>query len=268
MPEGHTIHRTAELHSKQLVGKMLRTSSPQGRFADEARKLDRCKLQRIEAHGKHLFYHWRKFILHVHLGLYGKFRNHKSPFPEPRGAVRLRMLGKERGFDLVGPNRCELLDESDYQKIRNRLGQDPLRDDADPEIAWNRTSRSRSAIGKLLLDQSIYAGVGNIYRADVLFHVGLHPETEGRAVTREKFDEIWEFLLRTMAVGKRYNRIINTLPDDVGKPYSRMNRTERLLVYKKSHCIECDGPIESWLLGSRTVYACTNCQEKGALVTS
>ena len=268
MPEGHTIHRTATVHTRDLVGKSVRATSPQGRFAEEAKRLDRCKLTSIEAHGKHLFYHWRKSILHIHLGLYGKFRNWKHPFPDPRGAVRLRLLSKTHGFDLVGPNRCELLDQAAYQKIRDRLGQDPLRDDADPNIAWQRVHRSRAAIGKLLLDQSIFAGVGNIYRADVLFHLGIHPESLGKELSRAQFDGIWSFLLRTMAVGKKYNRIINVLPEDVGKSFSRMNRAERLLVYKKPRCINCDGAIRSWSLGGRTVYACERCQPVENLVVN
>ena len=261
MPEGHTIHRTAAVHQKELVGHRTTTTSPQGRFADEAALLNGRKLQKVEAHGKHLFYHWRGKIVHVHLGLYGKFRPLKKPFVEPRGAVRLRMTGNGRGFDLVGPNRCEVLDKAAADKILGRLGQDPLRDDADPEVAWKRISQSRAAIGRLLLDQSVIAGVGNIYRADALFDAGIHPDRAGNSLDRGDFDALWSFFDRTMHIGKKYNRIINVQPADVGKPYSKMTREERLLVYKKKHCLRCDAKIKSWDCGSRTVYACPKCQK-------
>ena len=217
MPEGHTIHRTAKLHTTNLVGHRTAASSPQGRFASEAAELDGRKLQRVEAHGKHLFYHWRGKIVHVHLGLYGKFRPIKSPYKEPRGAVRLRLTANERGFDLVGPNRCELIDKNAAEKIFQRLGQDPLRSDADPEVAWKRIGKSRAAIGRLLLDQSVIAGVGNIYRADALFDAGIHPERAGNSLERSDFDCLWTFLDRTMHIGKKYNKIINVLPEDIGK---------------------------------------------------
>lgn len=262
MPEGHTIHRKAADHTKQFAGNAVRTSSPQGRFVDEAAKLNGRKLQRVEAYGKHLFYFWRGLILHVHLGLYGRFRPFKSPFPDPRGAVRLRLSAGKQGFDLVGPNCCELLTRAEYQKICDRLGHDPLRSDADPEKLWKRVSSSRAALGRMLLDQSVFAGVGNIYRADALFAIGVHPESPGNSLDRDKFDQLWEFLLRTMAVGKKYNRIINATPDEVGKPYSRMNRQERLLVYKQDRCVNCDGAIKTWELGARKVYACPRCQKK------
>jgi len=264
MPEGHTIHRKASDHGKWFGGQKLRTSSPQGRFADEAAELDGRKLQRVEAYGKHLFYFWRGKTMHVHLGLYGRFRPIKAPFPEPRGAVRLRMTSSERGFDLVGPNCCELLTKEKCQAIFARLGCDPLRDDADPEKLWQRISKSRAALGRMLMDQSVFAGVGNIYRADALFAIGVHPESPGNALKRAKFDQLWEFLVRTMAIGKKYDRIINVTKEEVGQPYgkiSRMRREERLLVYKKQNCIACDGPITKWELGARTVYACLRCQK-------
>ena len=96
MPEGHTIHRIARDHTKWIGDQTIKVTSPQGRFATEAKKISGCRLLSIHAHGKHLFYQWspRRFM-HVHLGLYGKFRLHKNPPPEPRGAVRIRMQGEQ-----------------------------------------------------------------------------------------------------------------------------------------------------------------------------
>ena len=170
MPEGHIVHRIARDHASEFSGQKLIVTSPQGRFEDEADELcGRCLLG-TEAIGKHLIYLWgsgRKSksarpakIMHVHLGLYGKFRLHKNPAPEPRGAVRVRIVGKHKAFDLNGPNRCELLDAGEFSALRERLGQDPLRSDADPQVAWQAIAKSRRAIGSLLLDQSIIAGLG------------------------------------------------------------------------------------------------------------
>ncbi|MEN0111305.1 MAG: DNA-formamidopyrimidine glycosylase family protein, partial [Planctomycetota bacterium] len=149
MPEGHTIHRVARDHGKLFAGERLAVSSPQGRFADGAAELDGRRLAEVEAIGKHLFYRWEGSpkrrgkragdatdVLHVHLGLYGKFRLHKSrdesgDWPKPRGAVRVRMVGADAAFDLNGPNRCELLDAEGYRRHAERLGPDPLRKDAD-----------------------------------------------------------------------------------------------------------------------------------------
>lgn len=260
MPEGHTIHRLARDHKRDFVGQKLAVSSPQGRFQDGARTLTGRVLDDVEACGKHLFYSWGGKTLHVHLGLYGKFRRHNLPAPAPRGAVRLRLVGSDRALDLNGPTCCELITALEKSAILDRLGPDPLRRDADPEVVWNRISRSRAAIGTLLLNQSVVAGVGNVYRAEILFLLGIHPGHPGRNLSRDQFDRLWETCRDLLKIGVRYNRIIVADPDTVGKPRSRMNRSERLLVYKKKNCSRCEVPIESWLLGSRKIFACPNCQ--------
>ncbi|MFG0294677.1 MAG: Fpg/Nei family DNA glycosylase [Maioricimonas sp. JB045] len=261
MPEGHTIHRLAADHRKRFVGTTLQVRSPQGRFADGAGQLDGQTLLDVDAWGKHLFYRWeRGEILHIHLGLYGKFRPHRAPLPEPQGQVRLRAWNGTHGFDLNGPNQCELIGESTRTDIVGRLGEDPLRPDADPERLWDRVRRSRAAIGRLLLDQSVVAGVGNVYRAEVLFLHGLHPERPARTLSRDEFDALWETLKRLMKLGVRYNRIITVDAAEFGKTPSRLTRDERLLVYKRAECRRCRSTIEDWELGARTIYACPTCQ--------
>lgn len=261
MPEGHTIHRIARDHAKDFVGQKLKISSPQGRFADESKILSGKKLKSVIAHGKHLCYEFPAGkIVHIHLGLYGKFRRHKLPVPEPRGAVRLRVIGDEKAFDLNGPNCCELITTKDWEKIQARLGPDPLRKDADPERVWERISKSKQAIGKLLMDQAVVAGVGNVYRAEVLFLLGIHPDRIGKEITRREFDALWNKLVELLAIGVKYNRIIIADPKEIGKPRSRMSRQERLLIYKHKVCTKCDGDVDWWELGARKAYACKRCQ--------
>lgn len=266
MPEGHTVHRIAQDHNKLFAGQKLIVSSPQGRFEKESHKLTGSKLSAVEAHGKHLFYRWDgkkssdRRLVHVHLGLYGKFRLHKNPAPEPRGAVRVRMVGESKSFDLNGPNCCEILSKSGYEKLRKRLGQDPLRDDANPDLAWDRISRSKAALGTLLLNQSIIAGIGNVYRAEILFLLGLHPARAGNSLHRDEFDELWKLTVELLNVGVKYNRIITVDRNTAGKPLSRVTSRERLLCYKKPRCRRCNSKIKKWELGARTMYACETCQ--------
>jgi len=262
MPEGHMIHRLAADHNRDFSGQRLTVSSPQGRFASGARTLNGRILQSVDAHGKHLLYDWDGKTLHVHLGLYGKFRRHKSPPPEPRGAVRLRVIGEQKAFDLNGPTACELLTKANVQRLLSRLGIDPLRDDADPDKARERIQRTISPIGTVLMNQSIIAGVGNVYRSEILHLLRIHPERRANTLTRDEFDALWKLTVELLQIGKRYNRIIVADPADVGKSRSRMNSSERLLVYKKKFCHRCEAPVESWKLAARTVFACPMCQPK------
>lgn len=277
MPEGHTLHRVARDHEKLFAGQRLAVSSPQGRFAAGAAVLNGRRLDRVEAIGKHLFYHWapqrrRKAAsgeqadaLHIHLGLYGKFHLHRSRvaggWPEPRGAVRLRVEADEAAFDLNGPNQCELVDSAGYRRCVDRLGPDPLRDDADPDRAWRRIQRSKSPIGVLLMNQEVIAGVGNIYRCEVLHLLRIHPERAGKEIDRSEFDALWKKLAELMRIGVKHNRIIIAEPSEVGKPRSRMTRDERLRIYKKPACPDCGGAIDEWTIAGRKVFACSTCQD-------
>jgi len=268
MPEGHTVHRLARDHASWFVGQSLDISSPQGRFENEAAVIDRQRLVSVEAHGKHLFYLFdNHHHLHIHLGLYGKYRVYKhsadAPVPEPRGAVRLRMIGQERIVDLNGPNQCELLDDDAVAGIHARLGPDPLRAGDDPSPAWKRISKSRTSIGQLLMDQSVIAGIGNIYRTELLWRVGLHPLTPGNAVTRRQFNTIWKLACELLAIGVKHNRIITVDIKKIGKTASKLVAGERLNIFAQTTCPTCGGGVEKFVLATRRAYLCSRCQPRG-----
>ncbi len=261
MPEGHTIHRLARDHTKWFGGQELAISSPQGRFAEEATLIDGKALDHASACGKHLFYHFKRApILHIHLGLYGKYRIHDNPPPEPRGAVRVRMIGTHKTADLNGPNQCEVIDRVEFDAILNRLGPDPLRDDADPGRAWASITKSRTPIGQLLMDQAVVAGVGNIYRTEILWRAKIHPRLPGNAVTEAQFNEIWKDAAELMRLGVRYNKIITVDPKHIGKPASKLSARERTNIYKKLECPRCRSSIDQFTLAGRKVFKCSSCQ--------
>ena len=106
MPEGHTLHRLARLHQRRFAGTPLSVWSPQGRFTDAA-MVDGLVMTKASAWGKHLFHHYEGGpIVHVHLGLYGTFREMRTPMSAPVGQVRMRLVGAEYGTDLRGPTAC------------------------------------------------------------------------------------------------------------------------------------------------------------------
>ncbi len=262
MPEGHTLHRLARLHQRRYAGSAVQVSSPQGRFVD-AERLDGLTFLRASAWGKHLFHHYDGGpIVHVHLGLYGTFREHRTPMPQPRGAVRMRIIGTDYGTDLRGPTACEVIDEAQVSAILDRLGPDPLRSDADPAPAWARISKSRRAIGALLMDQSVLAGVGNVYRSELLFRHGIDPYRPGRDVDAEEFDVAWTDLVELMKVGVRRGRIIVVRPEhDHGEP-AYGPRRPRTYVYRRSGqpCRLCSTPIRTAEMEGRNLFWCPGCQ--------
>src|SRR3954453_1957181 len=181
MPEGHTLHRLARDQRRDFRGEVVRVTSPQGRFAESAARLDGQTVERVDAYGKHLFtWFGSGDVLHVHLGLIGKYRRQPSPPRPPVGLVRVRLEGPEATWDLSGPNVCRIIGPSDVDLVTKLLGPDPLRRGADVERFVENVQASSKPIGALLLDQSVIAGIGNVFRAELLFVHGVHPATPGR----------------------------------------------------------------------------------------
>ena len=262
MPEGHTIHRLAREHNAVLRGRALSLSSPQGRFASDAAALDGRVLERVRPYGKHLFYELGDDVVHVHLGIYGKFERHDVPAPYPRGAVRLRMDTGAHVVDLRGPTVCERIRPEQRDAILDRLGPDPLDPKADREALWRKVERRATPIGTLLLDQSAIAGVGNVYRAEALYVLGIAPQRPAASLTRAEFDALWETLVRMMRTGVRLNRIVTTEPADRDRRSGRPSDADRHYLWRRTDlpCRRCGEPIRTEVLGARNAYWCPVCQ--------
>jgi len=285
VPEGHAVHRMAAMLHRSFAGRPVAASSPQGRFASGADLIDGRVLDRADAWGKHLFVDVGDLVLHVHLGLYGTWVRADAPGPEPRGAVRLRLENDRWYADLRGPTACNLLDDAGREAILARLGPDPLRRDADVERFLTRVTTSRTPIGVLLMDQSVIAGVGNIYRAEVLFRHHLSPRTEGRAVPPDTVRAVWDDLRVLMRDGVRRGRIVTVeaaevaalAAIDVDRPSSddatldggddtlqrrRLRRSTGSYVYGREGraCVRCGSPVRAADVAGRRLYWCERCQ--------
>ena len=261
MPEGHTIHRIARDLGRLLAGRPVRVTSPQGRFEAGAAVVDGQVLERYEAYGKHLFTWWSSgHVGHVHLGLFGKHRIHRGEVPEPRPTVRMRLESADDGppvaIDLTVPTACSVGTPDDRDLIVRRLGPDPLRADAEPARFVERAGRSSKAIGALLLDQSVIAGIGNVYRAEILFLCGIDPRRPSRTLSDAEFEELWSTTVELMRIGVRMGRIVTTDPAEIGRPRSRMRSAERLYVYHQQHCRRCGTELLTVEVGGRPISYC------------
>ena len=267
MPEGPTLHRLARLHQRRFGGHQVEVSSPQGRFAVGAAAVDGRVLRRAGAWGKHLFHHYAGGVtVHVHLGLIGSFTEFAVDAdagpPPPVGQVRMRMVGAEFGTDLRGPNACEVFDDLQVADVIARLGPDPLRRDAQPAKAWDRITKSRRPIGALLMDQAVIAGIGNVYRSELLFRHQIDPFRPGTAVGAAEFDSAWTDLVQLMRIALRRGRIVVVRPEnDRGAPSYAPGRP-RTYVYRRAGepCRVCATAVRTAELEGRNVFWCPNCQ--------
>ncbi|MDG4828696.1 zinc finger domain-containing protein [Solwaraspora sp. WMMD1047] len=267
MPEGHTIHRLAARHAELFAGDKVLADSPQGRFAAGAALLSGAVLAGTEAYGKHLLHHYSGgHILHVHLGLYGKFTDGAGDPPPPVGQLRLRLTSDRHWLELRGPTACELLSEPEVAALRARLGPDPLRTDADPARAYARISRSPTALAALLLDQSVVAGTGLIFVTEALFRAGLPPTAPGRSLTPAGWEALWADLRELMRAALVTGRIDTVhdrhLPAAMGRPPRVDRHGGEVYVYRRAGqpCHVCAGPVRTATLAGRNSYWCPHCQ--------
>jgi formamidopyrimidine-DNA glycosylase len=150
--------------------------------------------------------------------------------------------------------------------VRARLGADPLRRDADPEAAGTRIRRSRVALGALLMQQELVAGVGNVYRAEALFRGGLDPWSPGRALDAGSWQLLWDDLVRLLRDGVRRGRIVTTRPVDRSRRSGTVLREDAHYVYRRAGlgCRVCGTPVLAEPMAGRTLYRCAVCQPSGA----
>lgn len=257
---------------RDLGGEPLAISSPQGRAIDAAIALDGRTIKRIDAYGKHLLYRFapttegrvRKadlVTLHVHLGLFGKFFRQRSPAAEPRGQKRLRMVGERWTIDLSGATACELLPPPMEESLLARLGPDPLRRDADPAQFVAALGRRRISIAEALMDQSVIAGVGNVYRAEALHAERMNPHRPANTIGEDEALALWTRVQDQLVLGVK-DRTIVTLPDAPRTSTARRKipRREAKCVYKRTQCYTCGGPVASEPMAGRTLWWCPHDQ--------
>jgi endonuclease-8 len=185
--------------------------------------------------------------------------------PEPVGAVRVRLLTDTIVADLRGPTACEVLDPAQVEAIVAKLGPDPLLDEGrQAEERFTTAVRKKATpIGLLLMDQNVVAGIGNVYRAELLFRARQNPHTPGRDVPEEHVRHLWRDWAKLLRIGVETGQMMTM--DDLDEDAYRAalaNRDDRHWVYKREGlpCRVCGTNVVLEEMGARKLYWCPYCQ--------
>jgi endonuclease-8/formamidopyrimidine-DNA glycosylase len=185
--------------------------------------------------------------------------------PEPVGQVRVRLLNDTVCADLRGPTACEVLPPAGVDLVLQRLGPDPANANTEEERDRfiDRAKKKRTPIGLVLMDQSVLAGVGNVYRAELLFRAELDPHTPASSLSRSTLELLWDDWAHLLDIGITVGQMI-TIDGLTGDDYLRAltERDERHWVYKLegTPCKRCGANIVLEEMGNRKLYWCAGCQ--------
>lgn len=262
MPEGHSVQRFANDFNKKFKGSVVRVDSPQGRFSSEAKLIDGRILLKAKAIGKQMFLKFDNGLTcRIHLGIYGKWRFTEDLDKLMPGQVRVRFFNEQFLADLRGPTICEVIDQRAVKVIEKRLGPDPTNSDPrglQKQRFIERVSSSASPIGILLMNQEIISGIGNVYRAEILFRAQISPHAPGKSLSVQQIEDIWIDTVKLMKVGVATG-FMTTREERLKK---RTKKADRNYVYQRQgeKCLRCEGIVQIELMATRKLYWCPGCQ--------
>ena len=273
MPEGDTIFRAARTLDKALKGEIVdefRTVLPALARVDHDAPLHGREVTGVEAVGKHLLMHFSGGLtLRTHLRMHGSWHIYRrgERWRRPGHAMRVAILTK--GWEAVGFNIpvAEFLDDAQLAQSRslNRLGPDLLSDDWNPAEARNRilATPDRKLVD-VLLDQAVLAGIGNVFKSEILFLVKIHPERCVRTLTEEEIEAILTISRRLLTINVIDPSGGNVTWGGSRRTTGRAEPGAKLWVYGRGGkpCRRCGTPVQRALTGTdaRPTYWCPRCQ--------
>ena len=266
MPEGDTIARAATAMHRALAGQVVTRFV--ARLAHLARVDDDTPvagrvIERCVSQGKHLLIGFSgDLMLRTHLRMHGSWHLYRPGERWQRPAHDMRLSIETATWVAVGFNvpDAEFLRAADLPRARGlaTLGLDLLAADVDPRAAAARIlAAGDRPLGPVLLDQRIVAGLGNVFRSELLFLAGLHPDTRAGSLGLNQATGLIETAIRLLRTNLRPGVITRNTT-------GRRAPGEALWVYQRTTrpCRRCGTPIRSSAEGleARRVYWCPACQ--------
>jgi endonuclease-8 len=274
MPEGDSIFRTARALHRALAGSSVtRFDSvlPALMRVDHDRPLAGRAIEAVTARGKHLLISFSDdLVLHTHMRMNGSWHLYRPGERWRRPARDMRVLIETKIRVAVGFNVpvAEFLSrkELSHHKQLQALGPNVLDPEFDREEVTRRMRERRAdSIADVLLNQRVMAGVGNVFKSEVLFTAAIHPFTPVGELSGEELDRIIDQATKLMRASVL--EPARTLRPDFGRRTTRrMDPSAGLWVYGRAGrpCRTCGTAIRAVATGldARLTYWCSRCQPK------
>jgi endonuclease-8 len=277
MPEGDTIFRAARTLQRALAGKTVVL------FESMLPALDRLEIAgrtivRVSTAGKHLLMHFSgDLVLRTHMRMNGSWHIYRrgERWLRPRRDMRVVIATDE--FEAVGFSipEAELIATRDLERhdTLRKLGPDLLADTFDAGEALRRLrEHGDAAVADALLNQRVMAGIGNVYKSEVLFLCRVNPFTAVHVLDDTQRASIVETARRLLRVNVSEGAAAMTTYTGFRRTTRRDDPKERLWVYGRARlpCRRCGTPISLSKQGAdaRLTYWCPHCQPQPDARTS
>ncbi|SFT65560.1 endonuclease VIII [Halomonas saccharevitans] len=271
MPEGPEIRRAADRVHRQIAGRRLDDAwfaFPE--LAGQAASLIGREVDAVDSWGKALLTRFNDGrVLYSHNQLYGVWKLHDAERePDTGRSLRVRLVAEGRAASLYSASDVSLWDAErlDEHPFLSRLGPDVLTHGVTVEQAMTRLLEPRfrrRGLGGLLLDQGLFAGIGNYLRSEILFFAGLHHRVKPQALEEERLARLAQCILSVTRQAYDEAGVTNReewASADRARGASR--RRWRFAVFEREGlaCHACGAAIERTSVSSRRIYFCPSCQ--------
>ena len=281
MPEGDTIHRAAANLARALVGRTVtrfETGYAQLAVVDDEAPVAGRTIEAVWAEGKHLLLGFSGGLtLRTHMRMSGSWHIYRPGQRWQRPRRDLRVLIETDAY-LAAAFSVPVAEFLDDQALRRspelaRLGPDLLGADFDPALARQRLrARPDQPMSEVLLDQSVAAGAGNVYRSEVLFLSKIDPAKLASAVSDAQVEALFALARKLMQANLRPAAAAAGAPGQgqivtytgLRRTTGRLDPGEHHWVYGRAGkpCRRCGTPIAYRKVGPdvRGLYFCPRCQ--------
>lgn len=263
MAEGHAVIRWARALA-QLVGEPLIGIRLPQRWGDRAGMLAGSHITGIETRGKHLLLHLSNTeTIHTHAMQYGSWQVGEHGMTPRKDAkyVRLRLVTEQHEAIFYHGPVIEVLTAEELRQhgALNALGPDVMSPRFDRDEAARRVAEQDDrAIGDVVLDQRVMAGLGNIFKSEGLFLANIDPRRAAASITRDELDRFWDRIIPIMWRGtERYGKTLTTPPE-----LQQQGHLHYVYRRRGHPCLVCGTKIEMARQGEldRSTYFCPRCQ--------
>lgn len=267
LPEVETTLKgiTPIVHGAQISKVVVRNKALRWPIPVAAlKKVQGCRVDTLQRRAKYILLHTEKGSIMLHLGMSGSLRVLPIETPYAKHDHLDLQFDDLHSLRLNDPRRfgcCLVLQEPiEEHKLLSSLGPEPLTDEFDGTLLFNR-SRGRSlAIKNFIMDGKVVVGVGNIYASESLYLAGIRPTVAAGRISRKRFDLLAQAIKQVLSNAiKAGGTTLNDFTQADGQPGYF---SQELQVYGRTGeaCRACTKPIKLKVIGQRSTFYCTRCQ--------